>query len=272
MLFPADSVRPEKWQPLLRTRCYGQNMVFYRTETGSTNADAMNAGKEGAPDGAVFLAESQNAGRGRRDHIWISEPGAGLWLSVVVRPSLPAVAASFLPFCSALAVRDAVYACTGEKVELKWPNDVLHKGKKFCGILCSCRVMDGKLEFAVIGTGINVFPEAIPSALLDQATCISDFDPSVKRNQLLAAYLLALEKYVRTLENEGFISIRESFAADCITLGARVRVTGGSELTGNAEDIDESGALVVRTDEGMLHTVLAGDVSVRGVMGFETGI
>lgn len=140
--------------------------------------------------------------------------------------------------------------------------------KKICGILLEMTSDPDSIESIIVGVGINVRRNAYPAELADRAASLEEYcDPPLRR-VLYVHYLAALERCVDALESMGIAGIEEAYRTRSCTLGSQVNVVGSVNLTGTAEDIDETGALLVRTADGELHRVLSGDVSVRGVMGY----
>ncbi len=244
-----------------------QWVVHFVGTTGSTNEDVMNAGLRGAPEGLAVVADEQTAGRGRMDRTWFSPSGAGLYASVLVRPKISAGQAGLLSFCAANAMRAAVGEAGLAETAVKWPNDLVCGGKKICGILCASRMKEGRPDFAVIGTGLNLKTGSYPPELADRAGCLEEMGIRADREDLLDRYLRHLERQLLALEADGEAVIEE-LRAHCATLGKKVRVSGGTELTGTAVDIGGNGELIIRTEDGKDVPVLAGDVSVRGLMGY----
>lgn len=227
----------------------------------STNLEARRWARAGAPHGAVVIAARQTAGRGRRGRGWLSAPGVGLWFSMVLRPDMPMEKYPLLPFALALAGADACHGVSGGDVQIKWPNDLVLHGRKVAGLLVE---LEG--EAAVMGIGINVrqrladFPPELRARAgsLDMLTgqC-TDMD------RLATALIQAIQCRVDAPDFMG------EYAARCVTIGSAVRVHAQDEaFEGVAEGLDEIGALLVRTADGGLRRVLAGDVSVRGLMGY----
>ena len=260
---PRDTVDPGIKEGLLS--------VFWefrrKQETGSTNEDAFELGRAGSPAGIVCVAETQNRGRGRMNRSWFSPPGVGLYCSVLLRPSLPLQDAGLLSFCAALAMTDAVRAY-GLEVSVKWPNDIVFNGRKICGILSGCEGVSGKLQFAVIGTGLNLLPGSYPETLRERAACLADFGIKPDREDLLHRYLDGLASNVEILEKEGFLPLRQRLEKCCVLLSEPVRITGNRILEGNAEGIGDHGELLLRTADGSLVPVTCGDVSLRGEKGY----
>ncbi|WIY03489.1 biotin--[acetyl-CoA-carboxylase] ligase [Amycolatopsis mongoliensis] len=234
--------------------------------TGSTNADLRKAVENGAADRTVLLAEEQTAGVGRRGRTWSSPKGAGLYLSVALRPGVPFTALGSLSVVAALAVR-AVAAGDGVDAALKWPNDVLSGGAKCAGILAEA--VAGDPPSIVLGIGLNVLPlgdvQPGPGGL--PATSLAELGATNTDRTDVAIALLTefdeLEKRWRLaggdLTEAGLLG---EYRAHCATLGqdVEVQLPDGTSLTGRAADIDAAGQLQVDTAGGRRHTVFAGDV------------
>lgn len=263
-----DRLEPALWTGALTTRTLGRGENRYLATVDSTNAEAKRMALAGAPGGSLCLCETQTAGRGRLGRSWASPAGVGLWQSVLLRPALPPRDAPLITLCVALAMAQAVEETCGLDVRIKWPNDLICQGKKLCGILLEVGGDLDAIEYIVAGAGLNVRRGAYPPELAEKAGAIEDFTAPPERRTILVHYLAALEQAVERLEQEGFAGIRDMYCARSCTLGSRVQVTGSVNLLGTAEALDDTGALLVRTDDGTLHRVLSGDVSVRGVMGY----
>ena len=260
------SLLPSHWTPLLTTRALGRAVSHYEHTLTSTNLVLKDMARQGAPHGSLCLCERQTAGRGRLDRQWSSPEGQGVWLSVLLRPALKPEDAPLITFACALAMAKAVREVTVLDARIKWPNDLVLNGRKLCGILLEMG-FDAQGMYVVAGTGLNVRRGAYPPELAERAISIEECTAIPDRGAIIAAYLKALEGAVFALEQDGFAGIAADFRRECITLGSPVHVLGAESFTGVAEDIDATGALLVRTD-GELRRVLAGDVSVRGVMGY----
>lgn len=235
--------------------------------TGSTNADLVTAARAGAADRSVLIAEYQDTARGRHARTWSSPPRAGLALSVLLRTTgVPLSALGWLPLLTGVAVADAVQRLAGITVTLKWPNDVLIEGRKLGGILAELAVSTPE-PVVVVGIGLNVslradeLPVATATSLLLQAAACTDRDPILRA---VLRELAAREIAWRGVHGD---PIRSGLAADyrarCSTLGQHVQVSlpQGVVLVGDAVDIDDTGRLVVREENGSRHAVSAGDVT-----------
>ena len=250
-------------RPLLNTHDLGQVLHAYE-ELGSTSDRARELAEEGAGHGEVVIAEAQTAGRGRRGRTWVSPPRRNLYFSVVLRPELPPARAPELTLVASVALCDALRQA-GVQAEIKWPNDLLVRGRKVAGILLELAAEPDRVQWVVIGVGVNVNARAedFPEELRGEATSVLlERGQPAPRALLAAACLTALEAWVDTHAEQGFGPIREAWRQRSCTLGREVTVrSDGRDLAGTAEDIDEQGALLVRTPTG-LERVLVGDVQL----------
>ncbi|HUK66726.1 MAG TPA: biotin--[acetyl-CoA-carboxylase] ligase [Anaeromyxobacteraceae bacterium] len=248
-------------RPLLNTEEIGHALHWF-AEVGSTNDVAKRLAEEGAAHGEAVLAEAQSAGRGRRGRSWSSPPGRNVYLSVVLRPEFATSRATEVTFLAAVALCEVVRKA-GVEAKIKWPNDVLAGGRKLAGILTELAAEPDQLQWLVLGMGVNVNLRAdeIPHELRDIATSIAiERGQPVPRALFAAALLGALEAWLERHAREGFEVVRKTWKDMSDTLGRSVRVrVGGRELEGIAEDVDEQGALLVRTAQGN-ERVLSGDV------------
>jgi BirA family biotin operon repressor/biotin-[acetyl-CoA-carboxylase] ligase len=257
-----DLLLPEILRPLLRGTVFDEHLHhFYKI--GSTNTAAMAAAAEGAPEGSVFLAEEQTAGRGRGANSWQSPRSTGIYCSIVVRPALPPSEVLPLSLAAGLAVRAAIQQVDSRVTpDLKWPNDVLIGGKKVCGILTEMNAEATRVRFIVVGVGINVnqasFPKDLPATSLRQVT-----GSEWSRVDLVAALLKSLDREYRQLLEDS--SARESILrrfteASSWARGKAVRIEeNGSAFEGTTEGLDPRGFLQVRTTKG-IQIVLSGTV------------
>ncbi len=257
-----DRLTPLEIRPLLNTHDLGQVLHWYE-EIGSTSDRAKELAEEGAEDGEVVVAESQTAGRGRRGRVWVSPPRRNLYFSVVLRPDLPPARAPELTLVASLALCDALRQA-GVGAGIKWPNDLLASGRKIAGVLTELAAEPDRVHWVVLGAGVNVNArrEDFPEELRDDATSVLvERGQAAPRALFAAACLTALEGWLDRHAEEGFAPVREAWRARSVTLGRAVSaLADGREVLGTAEDIDETGALLVRTDDG-LERILAGDVT-----------
>jgi BirA family biotin operon repressor/biotin-[acetyl-CoA-carboxylase] ligase len=259
-----DLLLPEILTPLLRATIFSEKLHhFYKI--GSTNTAAMAAAADGAPEGSVFLAEEQTAGRGRGAHTWQSDRSAGIYCSVVLRPALPPSEVLVITLAAGLAVRAAIENVDARvSPDLKWPNDVLIAGRKVCGILTEMNAEATRVRYIVVGIGINVNQSTFPEEFEAEATSLRLSTGSEwSRVELAAALLKSLDREYRLLieQKDARCSILERFAEQSSWVrGKRVRIVeNGTTIEGVTEGLDPRGFLQVRSAKG-LQTILSGTV------------
>jgi BirA family biotin operon repressor/biotin-[acetyl-CoA-carboxylase] ligase len=250
-------------RPLLNTHDLGQAVHWFE-EVSSTNDVAKRLAEEGAAHGEIVVAEAQTAGRGRRGRVWASPARRNVYLSLVLRPDLLPSRAPELTLLASVALCQAVRQA-GVAAGIKWPNDLLAGGRKLAGILTELAADPDRVQWVVLGIGVNVNvrAEELPSELLPIATSLAiERGEPVPRALFAAAMLSTLEEWLDRHAEEGFSPVREAWRSMSDTLGREVRVrSSGGDLEGLAEDVDETGALLVRTGAG-LERVLSGDVEM----------
>lgn len=260
-----DLLLPEMLSPLLKGTIFsGAKQIHHYYKVGSTNSEAMRAAAEGAPEGSVFLAEEQLAGRGRGAHSWHSARSEGIYCSVVLRPEMPPSDALIFSLAAGLAVRAAVAEITPQlQADLKWPNDLLLDGKKFCGILTEMNAEATRVRHLVVGVGINVNQAKFPAELREIATSLRiETGTEWSRVELCAALLKSLDReYRRLVEDAGAREaiVRRFERSSSSVRGKKVSVEENATLAGVTEGLDERGFLRVRTADG-LRTVVSGTV------------
>ncbi|HML32813.1 MULTISPECIES: biotin--[acetyl-CoA-carboxylase] ligase [Sporomusa] len=240
--------------------------IHYFSEIDSTNNAAKKLAADGCPEGTIVVAEEQLTGRGRLARGWYSPFGKGIWLSVVLRPPFAPMEAAKCTLMAAVGINRAINAVTGAGCGIKWPNDILCKGRKVVGILTEMSAEMDAINYVVIGIGVNVnmeeqdFPEEIAATATSLAMAAGCRIPRMK---LLTAILAELENVYSTVKTSGFAPILAEWKSQSITLGQQVAVNGiDRNFTGLAVDIDADGALLIKTPQG-IERVLAGDVSIR---------
>ena len=234
--------------------------VFWYADVGSTNDVAATLANRGEPEGTVVIADAQSAGRGRHGRAWASPPGAGLYMSIVTRPAAHAV--SLLTIAAGVALADGIQAATGLQPQLKWPNDVYIGGRKLAGILAEAGTSHAGVQHVVLGCGINLMPAAYPPDVAARATSIeSELGRPIDRGLLFVECLAALHlRYCELLSRAGADVIARWRDRATSTFGRRVEWdVAGVTRRGVAEDIDETGALLVR-DGAARARVISGEV------------
>ena len=246
----------------LRTAALGRTLHLHE-ELASTNDEALRLARAGAPHGEAVIAERQAQGRGRLGRSWASPPRRNLYLSVVLRPGLPPARAPEIPLTAAVAVADALRD-VGVDAGIKWPTDLHVDGRKIAGLLGEASFDPRRLLFVVLGLGVNL--NAAPYDLPEEvralaATAREILGRPVERAPFAAGVLNHLETWLGRLETEGFAPVAAAWRERSVTLGRRVRVTEFDRvLEGDAVDIDDTGALLLRTEAGV-ERILSGDVT-----------
>jgi BirA family biotin operon repressor/biotin-[acetyl-CoA-carboxylase] ligase len=229
----------------------------------STNAEAKRLAAAGCAHATVIWADEQTAGRGRFDRPWHSPPG-NLLFSVVLRPPVPSSRAAELGFVAAVVTADCVAGLLppGDPVGLKWPNDVQVDGAKIAGILPEARSLDGKLDWTVLGVGLNL--SHAPTGLPYPVTSLSLRGVTVTPEQGLQAFLAHLRPWLARWEADGFSVVRAAWLAYARGLGTEVAVNlGATQLRGIFRDLDTDGAMILTSGDGH-RRITAGDVAFGG--------
>ena len=252
----------------IHTKWAGKTVHFAR-ETDSTNLWIKRLAKEGAPEGTLALAEFQSAGRGRLGRSWEVPEGTSVMMSILLRPKFEPQYAPTLTLVMGMAVAKAVKSL-GFDVSIKWPNDVVVSHKKICGILTEMGVRDGKIDYAVIGVGINVNIKEFPEEMADKATSLylesgKEFDRSQIPGLVMEAFEEYYEKFAATCDLSG---LKEEYESILANYNQPVRVLAKEPYEGVARGITDGGELLVEKTDGTIVAVSAGEVSVRGLYSY----
>ena len=252
----------------IHTKWAGKTVHFAR-ETDSTNLWIKRLAKEGAPEGTLALAEFQSAGRGRLGRSWEVPEGTSVMMSILLRPKFEPQYAPTLTLVMGMAVAKAVKKL-GFDVSIKWPNDVVVSHKKICGILTEMGVRDGKIDYAVIGVGINVNIREFPEEMADKATSLylesgREFDRSQIPGLVMEAFEEYYEKFAATCDLNG---LKEEYESILANYNQPVRVLAKEPYEGVARGITDGGELLVEKSDGTIVAVSAGEVSVRGLYSY----
>ena len=252
----------------IHTKWAGKTVHFAR-ETDSTNLWIKRLAKEGASEGTLALAEFQSAGRGRLGRSWEVPEGTSVMMSILLRPKFEPQYAPTLTLVMGMAVAKAVKSL-GFDVSIKWPNDVVVSHKKICGILTEMGVRDGKIDYAVIGVGINVNIKEFPEEMADKATSLylesgREFDRSQIPGLVMEAFEEYYEKFAATCDLSG---LKEEYESILANYNQPVRVLAKEPYEGVARGITDGGELLVEKTDGTIVAVSAGEVSVRGLYSY----
>lgn len=255
----------ESFRNKLLTDIIGRRLYAFRT-IGSTNDFARRLGRNREPEGSVVVAERQTRGRGRHGRGWESPPGVGLWLSILLRPQIDTVELGVLPLFAGLCVAEAVADTTCLSATLKWPNDVLLGTRKFCGILSESEFRHERLDFVVIGIGINVNQQEgdLPPERRPLATSLRlAYGEPLDRIEMLRVLLQVLDLHYLRAQAEGFGVFLEPWKVRCPFVGEPVEVVLADRIyRGVFQDVAADGALLLETDDG-IQSFSAGEITLR---------
>lgn len=260
-----DRLSPDEIRPGLKTRTIGKELLFFN-EVNSTNDVAMEGGAKGLTEGLIVLSEGQSHGKGRMGRTWVSPKNVNIYVSILLRPDISPQYAPVMTMMSAISTARAITDVTGLETQIKWPNDILIEGKKVSGILTEMNAEQERINYVVLGIGINVnmkrpdFPEDLRMPATSLMECSGK---KVDRLSLLCTLINTLERDYDELRNSGVMSIFNQWRSRCNILNRRIRVclTGG-EITGVAEDFTPEGGLVIRLDGREKRVIYAGDVEI----------
>mgnify|MGYP001121937423 CR=1 FL=1 len=262
-----DRLLPEEVIAGLDTRILGREII-YRQEVTSTQEIARQAAARQAGEGLLVVSEVQKGGRGRVGRVWASLPGS-VYFSIILRPDIKPTEALRVPLVAGIAVARTINRQTGLETRLKWPNDIFINNRKAGGILTELSAEVDRLEWIIIGIGLNVNAtiDSMPDHLRETATSIRiEFGEEISRVKLLQQILMELESLYDEYTKHGFEPLRKTWKEMSNTIGAEVIVRSiNEEITGKAVDIDSDGALILEKANGKRERIVAGDVSVRRV-------
>ncbi len=255
-----DRMIPEELTWNLRTQRIARRVVAYES-TDSTMDIAHRLAAGGEPEGSVVVAEGQAQGRGRLGRKWVSPKGKGIYLSVILRPPIPLSSVAHVTLTAAVAAARAIISTVERRPQIKWPNDILVNGKKVGGILTELSAELNRVRYVIVGIGLNVHAFAHLPAY--GTSLAHETGGRVNRLQLARALLVELDRVYEIFLTQGVAPVLEAWRGFAEFLGHRIRVAlQNRTVDGQAMDVDSNGALLVRTDTGIVEPVSAGDVLI----------
>ena len=270
VLFEADDkLLSKEIESLLWSNTMGRELIVFdsidSTNTyGKNNADHLM-------DGTIILSEEQLAGRGRRGKDWSSPKGTGIWMSVVLKPDIPPTEGVKTTQIAAAAVCKAIRDLTGLDALIKWPNDIVVNGRKVCGILTEMAGQLNKIDYIVVGIGINVNNTEFPEGISAVATSLQiEYGKKIDRKELIVRIIKNFEalyhSYIENLNLTEVVAIVRDYSA---VIGKEIKVIHGAlERIVTVHDIDEEGFLIVESGDGKREVIFSGEVSIRGKNGY----
>lgn len=254
----------------IRKTSWAGREIFYYDTIDSTNTRAKQLAEEGYPEGTLVVASSQESGRGRRGKCWESPAGSGVYMTLILKPTIDPNNASMLTLIAALAAAVSIAKSTGVPAGIKWPNDIVMQGKKVCGILTEMSAQFDYINYIVIGFGINVHNESFPDEIKETATSIyQETGQHINRARLVEETLEQFEqRYAIYLKTEDLSGLMGEYNAILVNMCRDVRVLDPKDpFEGKAMGITDRGELIVDTRESR-RLVSSGEVSVRGICGY----
>lgn len=271
LLLPEEEVYGRnELESRLETRWAGRPLSYY-DKLSSTNLQAKLDAENGAPQGALIVADMQTAGRGRRGRAWSSPAGMNVYFTLILKPDFPVEMASMVTLVMGLAVAEGIRETCGVEARIKWPNDIVIKGRKVCGMLAEMSTERDFIHYVVIGVGINVKQQEFVPEIADMATCLEqECGEAVSRARLVANVMKSFEAYYERFEQDGNLEgFLEKYNGMLAGIGGEVRVLDPKgEFQGISRGINGTGELLVEREDGTLEAVYAGEVSVRGIYGY----
>lgn len=255
----------ESIKKLLKTEAIG-GIIYSFEEVGSTNEVASELARNGAPEGTVIIADSQSKGKGRLQRRWISPPGVNLYMSVIFRPAIEAKDAPLLTLVASIALAETIKGKEPDTL-IKWPNDILVKGKKVAGVLTGMQPIGNKVDFVIVGIGVNInmtreMMEREMGEVSEIATSLREaLGYDIKREKFASDLIEELEIWYHKFLKEGKPRIIKEWMERWGAINRRVLVRfDGKVIEGIASRIDENGHLLVKKDDGTTEKIIAGDV------------
>ena len=261
-----DLLTPSEVKPLLQTKWIGRAIHYFHA-LDSTNSKAYELAVDGAKEGEVVIAESQEKGRGRLGRKWFSPPFLNLYLSIILRPKIPPHQASLITLMAAVATAEAIQKFSNLSPSIKWPNDILLEGRKVAGLLNEIHSEIDRIHFIILGIGINLNMDGkmFSKEIRGKATSLKrELGQAISRKAFLQTLLLELEMWYEIFLKEGPPLVLKAWRDRAQIKGRSVKVTSFEEtLTGVAMDVDSEGALILKTEKGEQKRIVAGDVEYR---------
>ncbi len=267
-----DTLYPAEIKRLLNTKIIGNEIIFIESIDSTNNYGKKICGKEFV-EGTIIIAEEQTTGRGRLGRNWISPKGEGIWMSILLKPNLKPEQASQLTILAAYAAAKSIRDMLELDALIKWPNDIVIDGRKACGILTEMGAEIDRINYLIVGIGINVNIEekSFYANSLNTATSLRiEKGEAIDRKALLAKVIENFESlYMAFIESKNIEDLLYKYKKISVTLGKEIKFSFNKEdFIGTAVDIDSLGRLLIKLKNGEIIELSSGEVSVRGIYGY----
>jgi BirA family transcriptional regulator, biotin operon repressor / biotin---[acetyl-CoA-carboxylase] ligase len=252
----------EELRTLLQNQSFGRPLYFFRTISSTNDYARELAGRDG-PEGTLVISEEQTAGRGRMGNSWISPPGTGIWISLILRPPLHPSQAPLITPMTAVAVAGAIREVTGLSAGIKWPNDIIINNRKAGGILIESSAGERFIKHLIVGIGINVNTEDFPEEIRGSATSLRVCSGKmISRMEILISVIRELERlYSVVIPSGAPDAILERYRSWSVTIGRMITATrSGGQFSARALDITPTGGLLVKDKAGMIEELISGEI------------
>lgn len=260
-----DKISGNEIQLGLETEFLGRN-VHYEESVDSTQKIAHRLADEQAPNGTIIVADEQISGRGRLNRNWYSPKGTGIWMSIILRPEIPLHKAPQLTLLAAVAIVQGIQEATGLIPDIKWPNDILIKGKKVVGILTELQAESDRINSVIIGIGINVNQQKtdFPEELSEIATSLAcEKGEKLNRAKLIQEILLKMENLYKEYLQNGFQMIKVLWESYAVSIGQNIIArTITNTIEGQALGITDDGVLLLKGSDGVIHQIYSADIEI----------
>lgn len=272
LLESPDSLLPYEIKEGLETKFVGSNIIFLE-KVDSTNLYAKRMSEQNFLDGTVIIADEQQKGKGRLGRTWVSPKGKGIWMTIMLKPNINPSQAAKVTLLTACAVNSAILHTCDIDTKIKWPNDIIYKGKKLCGILTEMSAELDEINYLIIGIGINVNLDKteLPVELKSTATSIKiEKGINVLRKSLVKSILNKFEVYYKEFLKTGSISqFISEYKEQSAVIGREVNIiSSNTQHKGKVLNISEEGQLIIQLEDGTIKEIISGEVSVRGLEGY----
>lgn len=271
LLKSPDILTENEIMPYLNTKYIGNKIIHFHT-INSTNTKAKELASLGEENGTIILSEEQTLGKGRLGRQWCSPKGKGIWLSLILKPDLDPINASKITQIGAAALCKS-FIEIGIPSFIKWPNDIVINNRKVCGILTEMNGELNRINYIILGIGINVNIDMddLPEELKDTASSLKiESGKTIDRRKLVALILNNFEPLYNELLNQGHINSSINICRkNSILLNKQIRIINkNSTKIAKALDLDNEGRLIVQLEDGTIDTIISGEVSIRGLYGY----
>lgn len=264
-----DVITKEELKSMIHTKIIARDIEYYE-EIDSTNNEAKRLARNGAKDGTAVIANCQKQGKGRLGRSWVSPKDTGIWMSIILTPNIMPSQVSCMTLIAGLDMCQAIKKVTGLTPQIKWPNDIIIHSKKVCGILTEMSAELQRINYIVVGIGVNVNTDHFDPDISHATSLMLEGQKKYARKEIIKEFLETFDVSYELYNKMGsFSPFLTRYKENCLTLDKEVKIITNKETyTAYAKDILEDGSLLVETETKEERVIVAGEVSVRGIQGY----